>query len=166
MITIDRAKHKKILSISLPAAFNSLLDMLQVITDLIMVGTISAVAVASVGMGLQALISRFYGAKRMKQGSLALATLLRFALLLSFPMTLFWYFGSTAFYGWMGVALEVQELGSTYVSILTLMIPFILLKYVFVTALNATGDTTTPMYVKIASIVFNVSFNYLLIFGN
>ena len=183
LFTIDKAKHKKILGISLPAAFNSLLDMLQVITDLIMVGTISAVAVASVGLGLQALmfifsvltllqvgtnalISRFYGAGRMKQGSLALATLLRFALMLSVPMTVFWYFGSSAFYGWMGVAEEVQELGSSYVSILTVMIPFILLKYVFVTALNATGDTTTPMYVKMASIVLNVSLNYLLIFGN
>jgi len=183
LFKIDKAKHKKILSISLPAAFNSLLDMLQVITDLIMVGTISAIAVASVGLGLQALmfifsvltvlqvgtnalISRFYGAKRMKQGSLALATLLRFAFLLSIPMTVLWYFGSTAFYGWMGVAEEVQLLGSSYVSILTLMIPFILLKYVFVTALNATGDTTTPMYVKIASIFLNVSLNYVLIFGN
>lgn len=181
--SINKPKHKKILKISLPAAFNSLLDMLQVITDLIMVGTISAVAVASVGLGLQALmvvfsvltvlqvgtnalISRFYGGNRMKQGSLALATLLRFALLLSVPVTLFWYFGASAFYGWMGVADAVQVLGSSYLSILTLMMPFILLKYVFVTALNATGDTTTPMYVKIASIVLNVFLNYVLIFGN
>ena len=183
MLQIDKAKHKKILSISLPAAFNSLLDMLQVITDLIMVGTISAVAVASVGMGIQilmvvfsvltllqvgtnALISRFYGAKRMKQGSLALATLLQFSFFLSFPMTILWYFGANSFYALMGVAQDVQLLGTSYVSILTLMIPFILLKYVFVTALNATGDTTTPMYVKIASIVLNVSLNYVLIFGN
>jgi len=183
LLTINKPKHKKILKISLPAAFNSLLDMLQVITDLIMVGTISAVAVASVGLGLQALmvvfsvltvlqvgtnalISRFYGGNRMQQGSLALATLLRFALLLSVPITLFWYFGASAFYAWMGVADAVQVLGSSYVSILTLMMPFILLKYVFVTALNATGDTTTPMYVKIASIVLNVFLNYVLIFGN
>jgi len=101
-------KHKKILSISLPAAFNSLLDMLQVITDLIMVGTISAMAVASVGLGLQALmvifsvltvpqvgtnalISRFHGAKRMKQGSLALATLLFCVLLFSSPYPLHFF---------------------------------------------------------------------------
>ena len=38
MLKIDKTKHKKILKISLPAAFNSLLDMLQVITDLIMGG--------------------------------------------------------------------------------------------------------------------------------
>ena len=183
MFKLDKAKHKKILSISLPAAFNSLLDMLQVITDLIMVGTISAFAVAAVGLGLQslmfifsiltvlqvgtsALISRFYGAGRMKQGSLALATLLKFAFYLSFPLTLFWYFGSNGLYEWFGVETEVKELGSSYVSILTFMLPFILLKYVFVTALNATGDTTTPMYIKIVSIVLNISLNYLLIFGN
>ncbi|HIC78395.1 MAG TPA: MATE family efflux transporter, partial [Sulfurovum sp.] len=59
MIKIERAKHKKILSISLPAAFNSLLDMLQVITDLIMVGTISAFAVAAVGVGIQSLMLVF-----------------------------------------------------------------------------------------------------------
>ena len=183
MFIIDKAKHKKILSISLPAAFNSLLDMLQVITDLIMVGTISAFAVAAVGLGLQslmfvfsvltlfqvgtsALISRFYGAGRMKQGSLALATLLQFAFYLSFPITLLWYFGSNGLYTWFGVEQEVLHLGSGYVSILTFMLPFILLKYVFVTALNATGDTTTPMYVKIVSILVNVTLNYLLIFGN
>jgi putative MATE family efflux protein len=180
---IDKVKHRKILSISLPAAFNSLLDMLQVITDLIMVGTISAFAVAAVGLGLQslmfifsiltvlqvgtnALVSRFYGAGRMKQGSLALATLLQFSFYLSFPMTLFWYFGANSLYEWFGVDAHVLELGSSYVSILTLMLPFILLKYVFVTALNATGDTTTPMYVKIVSIVLNVSLNYVMIFGN
>ena len=183
MFSIDKAKHKKILSISLPAAFNSLLDMLQVITDLIMVGTISAFAVAAVGLGLQslmfvfsvltllqvgtsALISRFYGAGRMKQGSLALATLLQFAFYLSFPVTLFWYFGSNGLYAWFGVEQEVLRLGSGYVSILTFMLPFLLLKYVFVIALNSTGDTTTPMYVKIVSILINITLNYLLIFGN
>ena len=183
MFNIDKAKHKKILKISLPAAFNSLLDMLQVITDLIMVGTISAFAVAAVGLGLQslmfvfsiltllqvgtsALISRFYGAGRMKQGSLALATLLQFALYLSIPLTLLWYFGSSRLYVWFGVDEEVVKLGVGYVSILTIMLPALLLKQVFVTALNSTGDTTTPMYVKIVSILVNIILNYLLIFGH
>jgi len=183
LFNINKAKHKKILKISLPAAFNSLLDMLQVITDLIMVGTISAFAVAAVGLGLQslmfvfsvltllqvgtsALISRFYGAGCMKQGSLALATLLQFALYLSIPLTLLWYFGSSRLYVWFGVDEEVLKLGVGYVSILTIMLPALLLKQVFVTALNSTGDTTTPMYVKIVSILVNILLNYLLIFGH
>jgi len=183
MITIDKAKHKKILKISLPAAFNSLLDMLQVITDLIMVGTISAFAVASVGIGLQslmfvfavltlfhvgtnALISRFYGAGKMKRASLALSTLYLFAFGLSLVVAPLWYFGSSELYVLFGVSPEVRELGQSYVQILTLMMPFIFVKLVFITALSATGDTKTPMFVKLVSIVLNIGLNYLLIFGH
>jgi len=183
LLTINRAKHKKILSISLPAAFNSLLDMLQVVTDLIMVGTISAFAVAAVGVGLQslmlvfsvltlfqvgtnALISRLKGAGKMSQASLALSTLWQFAFVLSLVVVPLWYFGSSWLYIWFEVAPEVMELGSSYVQVLTFMMPFIFMKLVFITALNATGDTKTPMYVKLVSIVLNVGINYLLIFGN
>ena len=183
MFTIDKAKHKKILKISLPAAFNSLLDMLQVITDLIMVGTLSAFAVAAVGLGLQslmfvfavltlfhvgtnALISRFYGAGKLKQASLSLSTLYIFALGLSLFVAPLWYFGSSELYVLYGMAKEVTELGQGYVQILTLMMPFIFVKLVFVSALSATGDTKTPMYVKLVSIVLNVCLNYVLIFGH
>jgi len=183
MIKIDKAKHKKILKISLPAAFNSLLDMLQVITDLIMVGTISAFAVAAVGIGLQslmfvfavltlfhvgtnALISRFYGAGKMKRASLALSTLYLFAFGLSLVVAPLWYFGSSELYVLFGVSDEVRELGQGYVQILTLMMPFIFVKLVFITALSATGDTKTPMFVKLVSIVLNIGLNYLLIFGH
>ena len=168
---------------AVPSAFNSLLDMLQVLTDLIMVGTISAAAVAAVGVGLQswmlvialltllhvgtsALVSRLYGAKKMNQASLALASLLRFTFFFSIPLTLLWYFGSTALYRFFGVADEVLQMGVSYVEVLTYMVPFLLLKYVMVTALNATGDMKTPMYVKLFSIVLNVGLNYVLIFGH
>jgi putative MATE family efflux protein len=182
MIIIDKTKHKKILKISLPAAFNSLLDMLQVITDLIMVGTISAFAVASVGIGLQslmfvfavltlfhvgtnALISRFYGAGKMKRASWALSTLYLFAFGLSLVVAPLWYFGSSELYVLFGVSPEVRDLGQSYVQVLTLMMPFIFVKLVFITALSATGDTKTPMFVKLLSIVLNIGLNYLLIFG-
>jgi len=183
LLTLDKAKHKKILNIALPSAFNSLLDMLQVITDLIMVGTISAFAVAAVGVGLQslmlifailtlfqvgtnALISRFKGAGKMNQASLALSTIWQFAFVLSLIIVPIWYFGSSWLYVWFGVVPEVMELGSSYVQVLTFMMPFIFMKLVFITALNATGDTKTPLYVKLVSIVLNVGLNYLLIFGN
>jgi len=88
-MNINTKKHKKILSIALPSATNSLLDMLQVITDLLMVGTISAFAIAAVGLGLQslmfvfavltllhigttALISRFIGASQLQRASMSL----------------------------------------------------------------------------------------------
>ena len=175
-------KHQKILRISLPAAVNSLLDMLQVITDLVMVGRLSAFAVAAVGLGLQslmfvfavltvlhvgtsALLARFVGAKRFKRASLGLSTLLRFAFFLSIPAMIAWYFLASHIYVWFGTAPEVAVLGESYVQTLTWMMPFIFMKLVFVSALNAAGDTKTPMKVKIVSILLNVVLNYLLIFG-
>ncbi|SFV68558.1 Na+ driven multidrug efflux pump [hydrothermal vent metagenome] len=176
-------KHKKVLKLSIPAVINSLLDMLQVITDLIMVGRISAFAVASVGLGLQslmfvfailtvlqvgtsALLSRFVGAKKIIPASTALSSLLYFAFFISLPITVLWYFIAPSLYIWFNTAQEVIVLGSEYVQVLTWMLPFIFIKLVFVTALNASGDTKTPMYVKIASIFMNILLNYLLIFGH
>ncbi len=183
MISLFPKKHQKILKLSIPAAINSLLDMLQVITDLIMVGRISAFAVAAVGLGLQslmlvfavltvlhvgtsALLSRFVGARRMKRASIGLSTLLRFALMLSIPAMIAWYFLASNIYAWFGTAPEVIALGEDYVQMLTWMMPFIFMKLVFVSALNSAGDTKTPMKVKIVSIILNVILNYLFIFGN
>jgi len=175
-------KHQKVLKLSIPAVINSLLDMLQVITDLIMVGRISAFAVAAVGLGLQslmfifailtvlnvgtsALLSRFVGAQRLKRASLGLSTLLRFAFFLSIPAMVVWYFLASHIYRWFGTVPEVVTLGESYVQMLTWMMPFIFMKLVFVSAMNAAGDTKTPMKVKTVSIVLNVVLNYLLIFG-
>ncbi len=158
--------------------------MLQVITDLIMVGRISAFAVAAVGLGLQslmflfamlsvlhvgtsALLSRFVGAGQMNTASAGLSTLLRFVL--SFSLCLLWSYGTfwhQDVYVWFGTVPEVITLGEDYVQMLTWMLPFVFMKLVFVTALNAAGDTKTPMKIKIASIALNVFLNYLLIFGN
>lgn len=180
---IDRKKHKKILSLAVPAALNSLLSMLQVITDLIMVGRISAYAVAAVGLGLQslmlvfafltllhvgtsALLSRFMGAGKVKRASLGLSSLLRFALFMSIPVTILWYFFTPMLYVWFGTEKEVVLLGTSYVQILTLMMPFIFVKLVFETSFSAAKNTTTPFYIKLASIMVNIFLNWILIYGN
>jgi putative MATE family efflux protein len=157
--------------------------MLQVITDLIMVGRISAFAVAAVGLGLQSLVflfailtvlhvgtsavlSRFVGAGHIKRASTGLSTLLQFAFFLSLPFMGLWYFFASNVYVWFGTVPEVIALGEDYVQMLTWMLPFVFMKLVFVTAFNAAGDTKTPMKIKIASIILNVFLNYLFIFGN
>ena len=176
-------KHQKVLTLAIPAGINSLLDMLQVITDLLMVGQLSAFAVAAVGLGLQILmfvfalltllhvgtsvvLSRFVGARRYRYASFGLSTLLHFAGILSLVMMLLWYFFAPMLYVWFGTAMEVAHLGSIYVETLTWMMPFIFLKLVFVTALNASGDTKTPMFIKLGSILLNLLLNYILIFGH
>jgi putative MATE family efflux protein len=182
MIKLFPKTHQKVLSLALPAALNSLLDMLQVMTDLIMVGFISAYATAAVGLGLQtlmlifalltmlhvgtsALLSRFVGAKNLNKASIGLSTLLRFAFLVSMPTVVIWYFGASYVYDLLGTAPQVATIGRGYVEILSLMMPFIFIKLVFVSALNASSDTKTPMKIKLISIVLNIIFNYILIRG-
>lgn len=176
------SNHQKVLSIALPAAANALLDMLQVIIDLLMVGRISTFAIAAVGLGLQslmvlfaflglfsigttALISRFIGAGSIKRASFALSSMLRFGLWFSIPVVIVWLIFAPQLYLWFGMALEVIDLGFDYVMVLTLMMPFIIFKLIFVSAFNAYGDTKTPLYIKIVAIVLNVGLNYILIFG-
>ena len=74
---------KKVLSLALPAALKHLVDILQVLIDMIMVGMVSVSALAAVGMSMQfmmvinvlmtlyiiggnVLISRFIGQGRKK----------------------------------------------------------------------------------------------------
>ena len=176
------AHHRRILRVALPAALNSLLDMLQVIVDLLMVGTLGAAAVAAVGLGLQslmfvfavlsllhvgtsALLSRFVGAGQSLRASLGLSTLLLFAAALSLPVMAAWHWGAAQIFVWFGTSEETRQLGAAYVQTLTWMMPFVFLKLVAVSALNAAGDTKTPMYVKLISIGLNAALNYLLIFG-
>ena len=179
---MNATDRRRILGLALPAALNALLDMLQVMVDLIMVGTLGAAAVAAVGLGLQslmflfailsmlhvgtnALLSRFVGAHRRRRAALGFATLWRFAALLSIPAMLLWHHGAASIYYWFGTAEATTTLGVGYVHTLTWMIPFVFVKLVAVAALNAAGDTKTPMYVKLVSIVLNAALNALLIFG-
>ena len=97
---------------------------------------------------------------------MGLSTLLRFAFMLSLPVMVAWYYLASNIYVWFGTAPEVIALGEDYVQMLTLMLPFVFMKLVFVSALNSAGDTKTPMKVKIGSIILNVILNYLLIFGH
>jgi len=179
---MHQTSHKKVLSLALPASANALLGMLQVIVDLLMVGSLSTFAIAAVGLGLQslmlfssllalfsigttAIISRFIGTGSIMKASLALASMIRFGLWISLPISLLWFVVAPEVYLWFNVALEVVDLGFDYVMVLTCMMPFLIFKLIFVSAFNAYGDTKTPLYIKIFTLMLNIGLNYLLIFG-
>jgi len=174
--------HKKVLAIALPAGANALLDTLQIIVDLLMVGRLSTYAIAAVGLGLQAitilfallglfgigttvLIARYVGGGSMRRASFALSSMLRFGLWSALPVAGFWYLLTPWLYIGFDMAQEVTILGLDYVIVLTWMMPFVVIKFIFVAALNAYGDTKTPLYIKLVSIALNILLNYLFIFG-
>lgn len=182
-ISRSKSSLSKILSISIPAAFKHLLDMLQILIDLIMVGSLGVAALAAIGLGMQfimvlnvimtlyvvggnAVIARHIGSGRFHRANIAFFNLFLLALGLSlFPLVI-GYLGSQQFYIWMGTDDTVARLGSLYFGTLSLGMPLIFLDALFFNALSAAGKTQASLYIKIASALLNVLLNYILIFGH
>lgn len=179
----SRSSLIKILSISIPAAFKHLLDMLQVLIDLIMIGSLGVAALAAVGLGLQflmvlnvimtlyvvggnAVIARHIGSRRFHRANIVFFNLFILAMLLSVFALLVGYAWSEQFYLWMGTGKEVARLGESYFGTLSWGMPFIFLDALFFNVLSAAGKTQASLYIKIASAGVNILLNYALIFGH
>ncbi len=174
---------KKVLNLSLPAALNSFLDMLQTLVDLIMVGRISPSAIASVGVSMQliwgvyvfvsifhigtnALVSRFIGAKKIEDAGKVIFSISIVAFIFSLPVAVLGYLFSEKLFYLIGTSKDVAKLGGEYLGIVALTIPFLFLGGIYYSALSASGDTKTPLKIGIAGNIFNTIFDYILIFGH
>jgi putative MATE family efflux protein len=179
----NKSSLSKILSISIPAAFKNLLDMVQILIDLLMVGSLGVAALAAIGLGMQfimvlnvvmtlyivggnAVISRHIGSGRFNRANIAFFNLFLIAFVLSVFALIIGYLGAEQFYLWMGTSLEVAAFGKIYFGTLSLGMPFIFLDALFFNALSAAGKTSISLYIKIASALLNVFLNYTLIFGH
>ncbi len=174
---------KKVLNLSLPAALNSFLDMLQTLVDLIMVGRISPAAIASVGVSMQliwgiyvfvsifhigtnALVSRFVGAKNIHEAGKVIFSISIVAFIFSIPVAVLGFLFSKDLFLLIGTSKEVAKLGGDYLGVVSLSIPFLFLGGIFYSALSASGDTKTPLKVGIAGNILNTVLDYILIFGH
>jgi putative MATE family efflux protein len=174
---------RKVFTLAIPAALKSLVDILQSLIDMIMVGTINFYALAAVGVSMQfmmilnvimalyviggnALIARFIGNGRKRRASSLLYALGIFAIILSIFVSFLGYFSSDYFYKLLGAQQEVIELGSAYFKILCLGMVVIFLDALLFNALSAAGDTKTSLYIKLVSSALNACLNYVLIFGH
>jgi len=174
---------KIVFKLAIPAALKHLVDILQMLVDMLMVGKISVNALAAVGISMQfmmilnvlmtpfliggnAIISRYIGEKKKDKASALLFTLIVLTVLLSLVVTVIGYFGSDYFYKIMGAQAEVVRLGSLYFRIITLGIVMIFFDALLYNSLSASGDTKTSFYVKLVSASLNGFLNYVLIFGN
>ncbi len=157
--------------------------MLQVLIDLIMVGSLGVAALAAIGLGLQflmvlnvvmtvyivggnAVISRYIGSGRLHRANISFFNSLVLALTLSLFVSLIGYTSAEQFYLWMGTGEEVARLGESYFGILCLGMPLIFVDALFFNALSAAGKTQASLYIKIASALLNILLNYTLIFGH
>lgn len=175
--------RQKVLRLAIPAAFKHLLDIIQILIDMVMVGSLGAAALAAVGLSMQfmmivqvamtlyivgssALISRYIGSSRRKRASSVMFSTVFVAIFLSIFIGLIgWQYGSH-FFRWMGSEADVVMLGSDYFGILSLGMTLVFLDGLAYNALSAAGDTHSSLVVKIFSAFLNAGLNYLFIFGH
>ncbi|MBA3026910.1 MAG: MATE family efflux transporter [Sulfurimonas sp.] len=174
---------KKVFSLAIPAALKHLVDILQILIDMIMVGMVSVYALAAVGMSMQfmmvinvlmtlyvvggnALISRFIGEGRTKRASSLLYSLGLFATVLAVFVSIIVYIYADRMYAIMGAEAEVIIQGALYFKILALGFVLIFIDTLLFNALSAAGDTKSSLYIKLFSAALNAFLNYVLIFGH
>lgn len=174
---------KKVFSLAIPAALKHLVDILQILIDMLMVGMVSVYALAAVGMSMQfmmvinvlmtlyvvggnALISRFIGEGRKKRASSLLYSLGIFATLLSIFVSVLVYIFAENMYLLMGAEAEVVVQGALYFKILALGFVVIFIDTLLYNALSAAGDTKSSLYIKLFSAGLNAFLNYIFIFGH
>ncbi|NPA52560.1 MAG: MATE family efflux transporter [Aquificae bacterium] len=175
-------KIKKVLLLAVPVAISNLIDMLQMLVDLLMVGRISPQAIAAVGMSIQfmgliyvlasplsigtnALVSRFIGAKKREEADKVLFIAAIFAFLVSIPIAIIGVFYSKYIFLLMGTSEDVAKVGEQYFSILSLTILIIFMGAVFYAGIYASGDSKTPLKIGILTNIINAVLDYILIFG-
>jgi len=176
-------RMREVLRLALPAAFKHLLDVLQILVDMLMVGVLSVSALAAVGTSMQflmavhvlitlyvvggnAVTARLIGARRRRRAHALLFTLVLLALLLSLPFTVAGYLWAGEFYRLLGTGEDVVHYGGVYFGLLSLGFPLIFLDALFYNQLSAAGDTKSSLYIKLASAGLNALLDYLMIFGH
>jgi putative MATE family efflux protein len=181
---LKKPEHsREVLRLALPAALKHLIDILQILIDMIMVGFLGVAALAAVGMSMQflmvinvlmtlfvvggnAVIARYIGQRRRNRASALLFTLFWFAALLSLPVGILGYLEADRFYTWMGAGADVVMQGDAYFSVICAGVILIFFDSLFFNALSAAGDTKSSLYIKLVSALINALLNYLLIFGH
>ncbi|MFA6801267.1 MAG: MATE family efflux transporter, partial [Acholeplasmataceae bacterium] len=168
--------YKGLMILALPVMLNNFIKTIQDIIDMFFVSSIpnysteaiSAISLTfpvnftyiSLGIGLSAagtaLISQFIGANNHKSAKKYAGNLLVISLLLGVALTLFSFFVSPLIMELMGTKNYVLEQSSLYLRIRSFELPFVFLFFAFTAIRQSSGDTTTPVYFGIATIILNI----------
>ncbi|MFO8034513.1 MAG: MATE family efflux transporter [Candidatus Bipolaricaulota bacterium] len=179
---VDRPVLPTLVRLAWPIVVGHLLHLTYQLVDTFWVGRLGAEPLAAVSVSFPiifivfslaagfsiagvALVSQHSGAAQREEASLAAGQVIGFSLALAFTLAALGLAFGRPLLMWVGAGPEVLPLAWTYFSILTGGIPLIFVFFVFAAVLEGTGDTITPMKLKIASVLLNIVLDPLLIFG-
>ena len=175
--------YKQSLSIAWPSTVEGALLSIISSVDTMMVGTLGAAAIASVGLtsqprmillicaqalcvGTTALCARRKGANNPEGANSCLAQSLGVVTALGLLMMLVGYFGADWFMRLAGANEDTLEMSVAYFRIISLGIPLNCWSLCICAALRAIGHTRITMVSNMIANLVNVCLNYLLINGH
>ncbi|HDH45283.1 MAG TPA: MATE family efflux transporter, partial [Thermococcus sp.] len=175
--------RRRLWALAWPAILANIGQTLVNIVDMIMVGQLGSLAIASVGLGGQfswflmplmfaistgtlALVARFVGARDFGMAERVLEQSVYLAFFMSIPVMLFGLFFGDDALKIMGASEDVIKLGYSYIRMFFLFYPVNFMAFAAFSALRGAGDTKTPMKLTLLTNGANVFLNYGLIFGN
>ncbi len=178
---MDKAMLKNIVRLTIPSILEYSLQTLMNYADYIMVGNLGVTASASIGLtsevtwllkgavsalsiGVLAYISAALGAGKRDSIKTASLQAVFNALIVGAVMMLVSLAISPFVPYWLGAGDDIAGMAGGYFAIANAPFIFLSLNMVLGSALKATGDMKTPLYVNGAVNILNIIFNYLLIY--
>ncbi len=176
---------KDVLRLSLPAVLEMLLYTMIWTTDTMLIGqyggdvTVSAVGISceiiytftniliaqSVSIGITSIVARKYGAKELDAANEYATIGFSIGGLISIITTLFIFIFSKKLLVLAGASSDIIGLGTTYINIICIGLPFNMLTSMLSAIQRSYGNTKTPMIVSFVMLVVNLSLDIILIFG-
>lgn len=170
-----------ILMLSWPIFLEQILTSMVQAVDTAMVGSMGAVATASVsinqspnmlvngvvmalGVGFTSMIARSVGAGEMERARILIRQAILMVFCIAIPLSAIYFMLARQIPTWMGGEAEILDLAETYNRIIALSISFRCLTMVLTAIYRGYGDSKTPMKVNIMVNIANVAGNFLMIF--
>ncbi|MEM7118959.1 MAG: MATE family efflux transporter [Chloroflexota bacterium] len=180
----NRTLLRKIFKLALPVMLTNLLQSLVGVIDTFMIGRLGELEIAAAGMsnlvrilflimvlavsaGSMSLIAQAKGARDPKRMSLVARQSVSAGLLLSLVLMVLGLLLAQPILQFTNSGGDPRaiELGTAFLQIIFLGMPFLVLNIVFNRLMQGAGDTVTPLWITTGINFLNILFNYAFIFG-
>lgn len=166
--------YKKIAIFAIPLLLGNFFQLMYNTIDSVVVGNyVGKSALAAVGAstpiinlliaffqglatGAGVVVSRYYGARKTEEESIAIHTFLLFSILFGVVLLVFGYFMSPYILRWIGTQSDYYQDADAYLSIYFLGSIFVTVYNAGTGILQAVGDSKNPLYFLMATSVLNI----------
>ncbi len=178
----DRTFWKSLFLLAIPIALQNLLTSSFALVDILMLGSLSENTISAVGMASQmfflhnvfvfgicsggsVFIAQYHGSGNKKGITKTYGIILISCMFISLSFFLLSFFAPTLCMMAFTSNSEVIEIGIRYLKIAAFSNFGVTITMAFSTVLRGTEQVRAPLFANIVSVVINVIFNYILIFG-